>query len=101
MSTASYKGNHSSFTSLALIIISQFSNQYFLAGDHLINLSIITHNSLTSTTAHIHSKSHDNTSLNFLVSSLLKYSLFLSHNHNTSHFIVLSTNFILSTESES
>jgi hypothetical protein len=65
LSTASYKSIHSSLVSLALIIISHDCNQKFLAGDHFIILSIITHNSFFSTTAHIHSKSHDKTSLNF------------------------------------
>jgi hypothetical protein len=96
LSTASYNSSHSSFTSLALVMISHVTNQYFFAGDHFINLSIITHISLVSTTAQIHSKSHDNTSLNFFVSSIEKYSLCLSHNHETSHLIALSTSFVLS-----
>jgi len=100
LSTASYKSNHSNFSQLALIIISQDFNQYFLAGDHLIILSIITQSSFLSTTAHIHSKSHDKTSLNFFVSSLLKNTLCLSPKESTIHLIAKSTSFFLLIHSE-
>jgi len=100
LSTASYNHNHSNDSQLALIIISLAFNQYFFAGDHLIILSIDTHNSFLSTTAHIHSKSQDNISLNFLVSFVLKNSLCLSHNHSTNHLIAESTNSFLSIQLE-
>jgi len=71
-------------------------SQYFFAGDHLIILSILTHSSFFSTTAHIHSKSHDKTLLNLTVCSVVKNSLCLSHNPSTNHLIEESINSLFS-----
>jgi len=53
------------------------------AGDHLIILSIFTPKGWTSTTAQIHSKSHDKDSLKLVFSSIFKYVECLSHNPST------------------
>jgi hypothetical protein len=72
----------------ALIIISQTKIQDSLAGDPAIKESITTQKSCFLITAHIHSKSHSKISLNFLASSGLKNSLYLSSNEFINHFII-------------
>jgi len=70
--TASTKFIHCKLISFAEIIISPDLKSNFLAGDHLIILSIATQSGLISTTAQIPSKSQDSVSLKLLFSSLLK-----------------------------
>ncbi|EKE26760.1 MAG: hypothetical protein ACD_4C00158G0003 [uncultured bacterium (gcode 4)] len=72
----------------AFIIISHDNNPASLAGDHTINLSIYTQKSFFCITAQMPSKSQFNVSLNCFVSSILKYSLCLSFNDQTIHFII-------------
>jgi hypothetical protein len=62
LSTASYKFRSSNSIPFASISTSPFNNQNSFAGDPFIILSIFTHNSTFSTTAPIHSKSHDKAS---------------------------------------
>jgi hypothetical protein len=71
-------------------------NQYFKAGAPFITRSISTPKACLSTTAQIHSKSHDNNHSNCVFSSLFIYELCLSSSHSTNHFIAPSVNFSLS-----
>jgi len=93
--TASNKFNHSKFSQLALIKISQDLKSEFFAGDHFIILSTFTQSICASTTAQIHSKSQDNDSLKLLFSSIFKYEECLSHNQVTNQLIDFSNNFSL------
>jgi hypothetical protein len=69
LSTASYKSKSFKLIQFASVKISHFNNQFLFAGDHFKTRSIITHSCVFSTIAHIHSKSQDNISLNFIFSS--------------------------------
>jgi hypothetical protein len=79
LSTLSYKSKSFKIIQFASNIISSFKRPYSLAGEPFNILSIVTHNNDFSTTAHIHSKSQDNVSLNFFVSSAVINSECLSH----------------------
>jgi hypothetical protein len=86
--TASNRLRFFNSMSFALIIISPDKIQASLAGAQAINLSTITQKSLFWITAQIHSKSQLRVSLNFFVSSRLKYSECLSPRDVTNHLII-------------